>query len=550
MIQESLIGINWKMIGRQVSDYKIIQELGRGGFGTVYLGENIYDANILVAIKVANPLLCSDPAFVESFKKEYRLLAQLSCPQIVRFQGLSQIDGQIAILMEYLEGESLKERLNKGKITVPESLQIVEEILRGLEYTHAKHILHRDIKPANIYLCKNGRIKLLDFGISKALDNTSSGKSTQILKGSLDYMAPECFENKSGCSSDIYSVGLIMWEMLTGKKACRGRGLAGTMGWHMNIGVEHILVHCPDLSESFSDFVMDLCRKNVEERFQSSKEALKKIMDIRLEKEKSIEKNKESQSVQNEKIIPKRTDLEFDWFLEPVDARTQKESKGKWILLLIIFSGIFFFVEKYQERLDLLEERDFAQIEMWRKQYTMMEKYSPNSLRKKYNVQKNVDTEAEQKKFHQEYEEMMKKIYSGKLLQQKMRSEPSLFFGMHFADNSQWEPLLYEFKDLPTFEKIGLSQYRTQGHIIIHYNWNELQEPFPFFDTVARLDIKFVSQVQLNKRCGNVKEFFYGDLKIKSQVQIELKIQNTKITEEKIIATPIEIVSCKLDDFF
>ena len=276
------------MIGRQVSDYKIIQELGKGGFGTVYLGENIYDANLRVTLKIVHKHLSKDISFMEHFQREVSVLSNLQSPHITRFQGLSQIDGQAVLIREYLEGEDLKKLLSKQKfvllngnlniqkqkISSSESFRIIESVLKGLSHAHELGVLHGDIKPSNVFVCDDKTIKLLDFGISKSLDNTIMGKSSQILQDNLLYKAPELFENKSGCFSDVYSTGLLLWEMLTGKIACQGESFGEKMRWHMNQEIEHIGLYCPELSHSEADFVMKMCHRDIEKRPKDASEAL------------------------------------------------------------------------------------------------------------------------------------------------------------------------------------------------------------------------------------------------------------------------------------
>ena len=371
------------MIGRQIDSYKIVKELGNGGFGTVYLGENILDSSIKVALKIANQQLSKDTVFVEALKKEYRLLNQLHHSQIVRFQGLSQIDGQLVLIMEYLEGEELKDRLKRGKLSISESFRIVTEVLKGLEHTHSQDIIHRDIKPANIFLCRDGRVKLLDFGISKAMGKTSTGQSSQMLSGTLDYMPPERFNNESGCYTDIYAVGLVLWEMLSGKTACEGDGLVAKMGWHVNKGAPNIRDCCPELTEGQADFVMRMCEKDPQKRPQDGKEALALLESLsrsetkrgkggtevldRKEVEKVVLGNQQGSSdIQQEEQMPNVTDIDKkDTFQlgegkgdtvaisknEIEDVVVEKKGgKGKWFVLgLVLLGGGYFYVESEKQ---------------------------------------------------------------------------------------------------------------------------------------------------------------------------------------------------------
>ena len=339
------------MIGRHIDSYKIVKEIGSDGFGTVYLGENILDSRIQVALKVAKQELSEDLIFVEALKKEYFLLYELDCPQIVRFQGLSQIDGQLVLIMEFLEGEELRDRLDREKISVSESFRIVTEVLKGLEHSHSRDIIHRDIKPSNIFLCKDGQVKLLDFGISKAMGKTSTGQSSQMLSGTLNYMSPERFRNEFGGFSDIYAVGLVLWEMLSGKPACIDGPHEAKIFWHMSEGASDIRQYCSDLTEGQARFVMQMCERDPQKRPQNGKEALELLKNPTAGETEVLDR-KEVEDVVFGNTTAKSGDTVSISKNEIEDVVVQKKGGTfKWfmLVLLLLSVGVYFYVESERE---------------------------------------------------------------------------------------------------------------------------------------------------------------------------------------------------------
>ena len=128
------------------------------------------------------------------------------------------------MVLELLEGQDLHDTVQAGPISIDESIRLIEAILSALSYAHSKDVIHRDIKPSNIFLCNDGRVKVLDFGIARAAQNTQATQ-TGTMKGTLDYMAPERFNAEGGgAHSDIYAVGLVAWELVAGRAACQPGG--------------------------------------------------------------------------------------------------------------------------------------------------------------------------------------------------------------------------------------------------------------------------------------------------------------------------------------
>ena len=173
------------MIGEQISHYRLESKLGAGTFGVVYKGAHVDDPGLQVAVKVVQPALLDDPKFVESLKAECRRLDKLDHSGIVRFRELVVRDGCVAMVLELLEGKDLHDTVQAGPIPLDESIRVLQDILSALSYAHSKGVIHRDIKPSNIFLCNDGRVKILDFGIARAAQNTQATQ-TGTMKGTLD----------------------------------------------------------------------------------------------------------------------------------------------------------------------------------------------------------------------------------------------------------------------------------------------------------------------------------------------------------------------------
>jgi len=202
----------------QIREYKIINKIGEGGMGEVYLAE---DENLgrQVAIKMLAPELMRNAELVERFKQEARLQASLIHPNIVALHTFFTHENMLYMVMEYAQGITLKELIKqKGKLEENTAKHIILQILEGVGYAHQLGIVHRDLKPSNIMVNKNGNIKIMDFGIAKVLGDRGMTK-TGTKMGTLYYMSPEQVKAEKDIDqrTDIYSLGIIFYEMLTGK---------------------------------------------------------------------------------------------------------------------------------------------------------------------------------------------------------------------------------------------------------------------------------------------------------------------------------------------
>jgi serine/threonine protein kinase len=214
------------LVGGSLGKYQILDEIGRGGFATVY---RALDTSLdrVVALKVLAPHLIWDSTFLERFKQEARAAANLHHPNIVTIYEVHEIEGVHYIAMEYLAGRSLSDILEEqSRMSVEEAASIAEQLGSALDYTHASGLVHRDIKPSNIIVSDMGRATLTDFGIVKAATDTGLTATGTVL-GTPEYMSPEqVMGEEVGPASDVYSLGLVCYEMLAGKGPFSGTSAA------------------------------------------------------------------------------------------------------------------------------------------------------------------------------------------------------------------------------------------------------------------------------------------------------------------------------------
>ena len=208
-------------LAAQLPQLEILEHLGQGGMGVVYKARQRH-LNRVVAVKILPPSLGEASAFTERFTREAQALAQLNHPNIVQVYDFGQTDEFFYFVMEYVEGSNLRALIRDGKLKPEETLKIVPQICEALQFAHDQGIVHRDIKPENILIDKKGRVKIADFGLAKLLgrapDELSLTGSGQLM-GTLGYMAPEQLRQSNAVDhrADIYSLGVVFYEMLTGQ---------------------------------------------------------------------------------------------------------------------------------------------------------------------------------------------------------------------------------------------------------------------------------------------------------------------------------------------
>ena len=261
------------MKGQKISDrYQIIKSIGEGGMANVYLAyDTILDRN--VAVKVLRGDLANDEKFVRRFQREALSASSLSNPNIVEVYDVGEDNGEYYIVMEYVEGKHLKALLKKrGKLTVPEVIDITLQITNGLSVAHDSYIIHRDIKPQNILILENGMIKITDFGIAVAMNATQLTQTNSVM-GSVHYLPPEQASGKGATlQSDIYSIGILMYELLTGKLPFRGDNAVEIALKHLKEPMPSIRDEVPDIPQSVENIILKATAKNPKNRYSDARE--------------------------------------------------------------------------------------------------------------------------------------------------------------------------------------------------------------------------------------------------------------------------------------
>jgi len=207
-------------LGRELKGYRVEELIGSGGMGTVYRATQL-SLGRPVAVKVLPPNVSDDPLFVHRFHREAEILAALSHPNVVQVIDRGEVEGRWFIVMEYVDGESLRALLRRGPIPPRDACRICAQLLDALDYAHKKGVIHRDIKPENVLLSHEGNVKVADFGVSRFLEADAQTRLTRthFVLGTYEYMAPEQRESvqEADSRSDIYATAVVLYEMLTGE---------------------------------------------------------------------------------------------------------------------------------------------------------------------------------------------------------------------------------------------------------------------------------------------------------------------------------------------
>ena len=261
------------MKGQKINDrYQIMKTIGEGGMANVYLAyDTILDRN--VAVKVLRGDLATDEKFVRRFQREALSASSLSHPNIVEVYDVGEDNGSYYIVMEYIKGKHLKQLLKqRGKLTLTEVVDIMLQITDGMSAAHDKYIIHRDIKPQNIMILENGLIKITDFGIAMALNSTQLTQTNSVM-GSVHYLPPEQASGKGATiQSDVYSMGILMYELLTGELPFRGDNAVEIALKHIKEPFPRIRNILPNLPQSIENIIMKATAKNTKNRYTDARE--------------------------------------------------------------------------------------------------------------------------------------------------------------------------------------------------------------------------------------------------------------------------------------
>ena len=256
-------------VGQHIGDYEILSILGVGGMGKVYKVRNVISDRV-EAMKILLPDLSSNQGLADRFLREIRLLATLNHPNIAALRTALTHGNQLVMIMEFVEGETLANRLARAPLSTAEAVNYADQILSALSYAHKQNIIHRDIKPANMMLTSEAVVKLMDFGIARS-STDGSLTSTGTTLGSLNYMPPEQVRGEAAdARSDIYSFGVSLYEMLTGRLPFRGDSQYSLMTAHLNQEPQAPIELRSDLPAELNEIILMSIAKDPANRFQSA----------------------------------------------------------------------------------------------------------------------------------------------------------------------------------------------------------------------------------------------------------------------------------------
>ena len=249
--------------------YKVIKAIGEGGMANVYLAwDTILERE--VAVKVLRGDLADDEKFVRRFQREANSASSLRHPNIVEMYDVGEDNGKYFIVMEYVNGKTLKSLIKKrGALNLTEAIDIMLQLASGIACAHDSYIIHRDIKPQNVLILEDGRVKITDFGIAMAL-NSNELTQTNSVMGSVHYLPPEQASGAgSTIKSDIYSLGILMFELLTGKVPFKGDNAVEIAIKHMKDPIPSVCAINPSIPQSVENIILKACAKNPKNRYDS-----------------------------------------------------------------------------------------------------------------------------------------------------------------------------------------------------------------------------------------------------------------------------------------
>jgi serine/threonine protein kinase len=254
---------------KRIGDYQIIDELGSGGMGRVWRVRNVLTDRI-EAMKVLLPDLAGRQELAARFLREIKLMASLNHPNIAGLRTAFTADNQLYMVMEYVEGTTLADKLEKGPIPVNDAVNYISQVLSAVSYAHQQHIIHRDIKPANMMLTPQGVIKLMDFGIARAGEERSL-TMTGTTMGSLSYMSPEQVKGEAtDARSDLYSVGVSLYEFVTGQRPFTASSDYSIMAAHVKEAPKPPVELHPGLPAALNEIILMAIAKDPVQRFQTA----------------------------------------------------------------------------------------------------------------------------------------------------------------------------------------------------------------------------------------------------------------------------------------
>lgn len=268
-------------VGERAGDYQVIDILGAGGMGKVYKVKNVFSERV-EAMKVLLPNLSSDPELADRFMREIKVQASLEHPNIAGLRTAQQFNNQLLMIVEFVDGNSLEQLMRQGPVPLLGAVDAVSQVLSALAYAHSHSIVHRDIKPANIMVTHSGTVKLMDFGIAKALADrrlTQTGRTV----GSLYYMSPEQIQGAANLDgrADIYSLGVTLYELVTGRRPFQGDSDYSIMAAHLNQSPVPPVQLDPKVPAALNEIILQSIAKDPVQRFQTAEAFQRALESVR-----------------------------------------------------------------------------------------------------------------------------------------------------------------------------------------------------------------------------------------------------------------------------
>jgi serine/threonine protein kinase/Tol biopolymer transport system component len=319
--------------------YQIIEELGKGGMGRIY---KAYDKEIKenIALKLLNPEISVDKKTIERFRNEIKLARKIAHKRVGRMFDLGNAEGIYYIAMEYVPGQDLRGLIRQtGKLTIETTLSIIKQVCEGLEEAHKLGVVHRDLKPGNIMIDKEGNVRIMDFGIARSL-KTKGLTGTGVMIGTPEYMSPEQSEAKEiDLRSDIYSLGIILYEMLTGRVPFEGDTPLSIAMKHKSEDFTAPKILNPRIPEGLNNLILKCLEKNRADRYQSVEEVSRDIDGI----EKTIPLA--------ERVVPRKKPVTSREITVKIRRKTVLIYSFLIIILLVI--GAYFLFHKGRAEMDI-----------------------------------------------------------------------------------------------------------------------------------------------------------------------------------------------------
>lgn len=334
--------------GQKINDrYEIIRVIGEGGMANVYLAMDTI-LNRKVAVKVLRGDLATDEKFVRRFQREALSASSLNHPNIVEMYDVGEDDGNFYIVMEYVEGKNLKQLIKRRtKLSLPEVIDIMKQLTDGIAHAHDSFIIHRDIKPQNMLILDNGLVKITDFGIAVALNSTQLTQTNSVM-GSVHYLPPEQAAGKGATfKSDIYSLGILMYELVTGKLPFKGENAVEIALKQMKEPIPSVREEDESIPQSVENIILKACAKNPKNRYENAREMYYDLCKCLDEENAHVEKLKYAYPEFDDAVKSLKEDKKEekeDIEIKKVDEEKKPMNKVAWIIgsivTLLVVAGV------------------------------------------------------------------------------------------------------------------------------------------------------------------------------------------------------------------